>query len=813
MHRLRGTVLAEILVLTTLALTPAIVEHSTPAGAVSAPAVSRVAAPRQTPGLSRLTKKATLSTIPPPATGSRATARPFLTPNAVTTSSPGLAPLIPSSIIGSGSPGAPQTSPGMYAASSGTTLEELQAFPASSFGSDPVQTAPPDTQLGVGPSYVGEAVNDALTIWSRAGALVGSYDLNTFFSVPVASGYTFTDPRIIYDTLSGRWFLSGFAVDSSSDSIVYLATSYSSNPTGGWYIYQLATSTGTVTDQPKIGVSSDKVVISWNDYSSTALLEGEQTWVLQKSDLTSGANVSESQFALDNTRFDIVPAISQSASGTEYLVYNDSCSASNGTGTGSCTTGSPALGVVAITGTPAAGDVSWNESDPAIAATLNPPSATEPGGQSIDTNDDRLLSAVWQNGVLWTAGNDACTPSGDTTVRPCLRLIEVSTGGFSPSVLLDGDIGQAGDGLYYPAVALDSSGNPYVVATVSSASIYPSVIAYGKSPTSAYFVGGYLWNGSGNYSCSFCSGGNGSLGGNRWGDYSGAAVDPSNPNDIWVAGEYATASGGDYWATAVGELTYAAPTVANISPTSGPIAGGTSVVINGANFTPGTTVAFGGYAATTVSVRSSTTLVATSPPEAAGSVNITVATADGTSSASPADVFSYTTLPGAPTSVSARAGNNSATITWVAPAFDGGTPITGYLVTASNGSTFTVGNTTTDTVTGLANGTAYSFTVAAINAVGTGPSSIASNSVTPIFHGYWLVASDGGIFSFGDASFYGSTGNIVLNKPIVGMASTPDGKGYWLVASDGGIFSFGDASFYGSTGNIVLNKPIVGMAS
>ena len=211
--------------------------------------------------------------------------------------------------------------------------------------------------------------------------------------------------------------------------------------------------------------------------------------------------------------------------------------------------------------------------------------------------------------------------------------------------------------------------------------------------------------------------------------------------------------------------------MASISPTSGPIAGGTSVVVNGANFTPGTTVAFGGYAATTVSVRSSTTLVATSPPGAAGSVNITVATTDGTSSASSADVFSYTTLPGAPTSVSARAGNNSATITWVAPAFDGGTPITGYLITASNGSTFTVGNTTTDTVTGLANGTAYSFAVAAINAVGTGPSSFVSNSVTPIFQGYWLVASDGGIFSFGDASFYGSTGNIVLNKPIVGMAS------------------------------------------
>ena len=65
-------------------------------------------------------------------------------------------------------------------------------------------------------------------------------------------------------------------------------------------------------------------------------------------------------------------------------------------------------------------------------------------------------------------------------------------------------------------------------------------------------------------------------------------------------------------------------------------------------------------------------------------------------------------------------------------------------------------------------------------------------TATPNGGGYWLVGTDGGIFSFGDAAFYGSTGSLRLNKPIVGMASTPDGRGYWLVASDGGIFSYGD---------------------
>ena len=68
---------------------------------------------------------------------------------------------------------------------------------------------------------------------------------------------------------------------------------------------------------------------------------------------------------------------------------------------------------------------------------------------------------------------------------------------------------------------------------------------------------------------------------------------------------------------------------------------------------------------------------------------------------------------------------------------------------------------------------------------------------TPTGNGYWLVASDGGIFAFGNARFHGSTGGIALDKPVVGIAADNASGGYWLVASDGGIFSF-DAPFYGA---------------
>ena len=92
----------------------------------------------------------------------------------------------------------------------------------------------------------------------------------------------------------------------------------------------------------------------------------------------------------------------------------------------------------------------------------------------------------------------------------------------------------------------------------------------------------------------------------------------------------------------------------------------------------------------------------------------------------------------------------------------------------------------------------------------------------PPAHGYWLVGSDGGIFTFGSATFHGSTGSLQLQRPVVGITPTADQGGYWLVASDGGIFAFGDAGFHGSIPGLglkpagsglpnALNAPIVGM--
>ena len=125
------------------------------------------------------------------------------------------------------------------------------------------------------------------------------------------------------------------------------------------------------------------------------------------------------------------------------------------------------------------------------------------------------------------------------------------------------------------------------------------------------------------------------------------------------------------------------------------------------------------------------------------------------------------------------------------------TPAEGYWTNATDGGVFSYGNA-------LFHGSAGSLRLNA---------PVVGMAATPGDGGYWEVATDGGIFNYGDANFYGSAGGIHLNKPVVGMAATSDGGGYWLVASDGGIFNYGDAQFYGSAGGIHLNKPVVGMAA
>gem|GEM_PF-1609686 len=488
-----------------------------------------------------------------PAAGTGRTTRarhslPFLAHGGSNKTSPGAASAVP--VVSLTVPGPSAGSGASASATQVTTSFDSQSV----LGSDQA-VEPPDPIVATDGTYLVELVNDSGMIWKiQNGTLIdpyGPFDLNSFFYVP--SGYSLSDPRILYDPSSGRWIASGVAFTSGGGSAVDLNVSATANPESAWTQYFADSSSDLLHDQPKLGVSGEQIVLSWNDFLAGSFFEGATTWVLDKAGVENGTFLGSEIFGPDSSEFSIVPA-SVMTGNTEYGVWNDADCGYSG-----CSTGSPTLGVVAISGTPVNSSVSWTTYNPPIAATSNPPSATQPSpGNALATDDDRLITATWSNGDLWTSGNDACTPPGDNAVRSCARLIEVSLTSGSPVVTQDFDAGALGAYVFYPAVAVDGSGDLAVVYSASSASLAAGVGTAGQAAGNApdtLFSGPWLESGAGAYVDG--------TSGPRWGDYSGAAAAPVASGsgwtwgpDIWVDGEYTAAAKTVDWGTAAAQLTF-----------------------------------------------------------------------------------------------------------------------------------------------------------------------------------------------------------------------------------------------------------------
>jgi hypothetical protein len=545
---------------------------------------------------------------------------------------------------------------------------------------------PPDTQIAVGPQSVLEMVNATWSLWSKAGALQSDGLLNDFFQVP--SGYEAGDPQALFDAASDRWFASVTAVDKNGDSKVFLAVSSSNDPTSSWNSYTIAEKTGVIMDQPMIGVSDDKVVVAWNDYTGTngdfgGTFTGQETWVEQKSDLLSGVAAHAESFGPDNTRFRVVPVRMLSSSPSAYVTYLVPPG----------TAGDPwRLAIVPITGTPLSKNVTWSGVRLQIRLMQEPPGATQPNGAPrLDVGGPWIRSAVWKNGTLWAAANDGCDLVGDGVLHDCILLISADTTGNAPTIVSDGDINISGTDLFYPALTLDRDGNMYVVFTESSSTVYPSVAISGHGvtdPPNTVIKVQIVEAGAGSYDCSDCLyPGKDVL---RWGDYSGAATDPSDPTIAWLAGEY-MASGSDSadWGTAIGPFSFTAQSTP--TPTDTPTTAATPTATTTLSATGTAT------ATPTVTATPSPTPTASSTPTPTATSPSATATSTSTPAQSASVAISPSTVTaGTTTSVTVTgSGFSPGETVWVgytAILNGGGTMIEQTNATADGAGEFTVNN-------------------------------------------------------------------------------------------------------------------------
>ncbi len=380
---------------------------------------------------------------------------------------------------------------------------------------------PPDTQIAVSDKYIVELVNVIGAVWYKNGTFLNYISLYSLFNVPATEDIG--DPRIIYDNSSGRFFASVYDINA-----VLVAVSTSNNPNGQWFNYKFYTTNNYFPDQPYIGVNDNFLVVTANDFNGQNFVYS-QYWIANKSQMIKGEAVNIYS-STDSSAASIRPVLHLTSSKTFYMVSTQTIAPN-------------LMKLYEISGT-LPNSIIVNAS----YLNINPlPNNLQPAPQlgssnTIDTGDSRVQDAFYQDGKIWLTANDQCLPPGDVALRTCIRVIQINV--TSSSISQDYDVSIKNNFLFYGAIRLISGNIPLVVFGYSSQSNYPGIMIYYKIGNQQFLK--VIKNGTGPET-TICN--NGVC---RYGDYFSAAIDPSTPNSIWVAGEYGRGSIG--WGTYIAQI-------------------------------------------------------------------------------------------------------------------------------------------------------------------------------------------------------------------------------------------------------------------
>jgi hypothetical protein len=399
---------------------------------------------------------------------------------------------------------------------------------------------PPDVTVAAGPNHVVETVNNGLSIFSKTGAPLSTVRLNPFFLV--ANDHRLSDPEVMFDALSGRWFISildfgqfGNPICVSSGNpnscFVFVAVSQTNDPTGQWWIYSFGWGS-VLPDQPRIAANDDKLLIGVNDFN-TGLPPAAELLVVDKTALISGSGPSIQFSGPQPSEFSMLPVKSLSSTSCVFVVSVGHF-------------GTSQLRLSQVCGNPATGGSTFNINMALIpmAASITPPQGAQLGSTvPIDTADGRMSTAAYYNGKIWDGFNDGCVPNGTSNAQACVRIQELNVFNLAAGLLIDTNIAMQLTDNYYPALSIDNTAHMrFVLGFSNSATSFPSLLAGDDTFTFALLRSG---------STSIDDGGFGPNPRPRYGDYFGAAVDPSG-NSIWGVGEYGNNILPHTWSTFIG---------------------------------------------------------------------------------------------------------------------------------------------------------------------------------------------------------------------------------------------------------------------
>jgi hypothetical protein len=424
---------------------------------------------------------------------------------------------------------------------------------------------PPDTDMAVGPNHVVTVVNSMIAVYSKAGARVQANSLTARFS-NVCSGCSPFDPRIIYDTTAGRWVILALERDDdTTTSRILLSVSQTSDPTGSWWNYSLDgaftfNSEDTWADYPDLGFdgipsgSGGAVYVTTNQFTfvgrefRTAVVS-----ILPKSSLYAGSSISywrafDRKNADGSQAFTFRAAKTYGNPGGEYLVNTRNA-------------GSVASVWRIVPTYPPTSINMTRQTTLDIGDYSPPPDAQQPGcAATLDTGDNRMYNAVWRNNRLYAAFTEAHDWGGGGGTVAAIRFLKINTS--TNTAEINQTYGADGLNYSYPAITTDSSDNIVLVFARTGSGEYGSIRYTGRTTADTSTQGSAaLKNG---VQC---------LTGDRYGDYQGAAVDPSDGSKVWVYGEWAAdTSGADSlwdWGSWVGQVQFGgAPCAYTISPAS-----------------------------------------------------------------------------------------------------------------------------------------------------------------------------------------------------------------------------------------------------